>query len=266
MMSWVLYKKELKSNYKILIIFLAVITIYSGLVIAMYDPDLNQSLNALATSMPQIFAAFSMSNIANTLLEFITNYLYGFILIAFPFIFWVILCHRLLSRYIDKGSMAYLLSTHQSRQKVVMSQLMVLFTGIFIIVMYAFFMILLFAYMMFKEAIDIFHFFLVNIGLFALHSFLGSLCYFGGCCFNETRLSVGFGAGLGILFILIQMIGQVGDKLKFLKYMTPMTLFNPQELSQANQDALVGVLILFITSLIIIFIAQNIFKKRDLPL
>ena len=75
-MSWILYQKELKSNYKILLLFLVVITMYSSIIIAMYDPDMNSSLEILAKSMPQIFAAFGMMNIATTLLDFITNYLY----------------------------------------------------------------------------------------------------------------------------------------------------------------------------------------------
>lgn len=53
-MSWILYQKELKSNYKILLLFLVVITMYSSIIIAMYDPDMNSSLEILAKSMPQI--------------------------------------------------------------------------------------------------------------------------------------------------------------------------------------------------------------------
>lgn len=265
-MSWTLYKKELKSNYKILIIFLAVISLYSGLIIAMYDPNLNSSLYVLAESMPQIFAAFNMTNIATTLIDFITNYLYGFILIVFPFLFCVILCHRLLSRYIDKGSMAYLLATHQSRLKIVMTQLVVLLTGILILVAYTTVFILFISHMMFEEVIPLGEFLMVNVGLFGLIFFLGSLCYLGGCCFNETKLSITFGAGLGILFILIQMIGQVGDKFEFLKYMTPLTLFHPQAITSGESEAFIGILALYLISIIIVIVGMMIFKKRDLPL
>ena len=265
-MCLTLYKKEMKSNSKILFIFMAVIALYSSMIVAMYDPKLTSSLDMMAESMPQIFAAFNMTHVSTTLLDFITNYLYGFILIAFPFLFCVIITHRLLSRYIDKGSMAYLLSTHHSRRSIVFTQLIVLLTNIIILILWAFFLILILSMVMFDENIEIIDFMFVNIGLLGLHCFLASLCYFGGCVFNDTKYSIGFGAGLGVFFILVQMISQVGDKFEFLKYMTPMTLFQPQEIISGANEAYIGIIVLFVGSFLIFMVSQNIFCHRDLPL
>ena len=98
-----LLKKEFKANLLILIIFMALLSMYSVIIVAMYDPKLGESMNMLAKSMPEIFSAFGMSNPGTTLLDLITNYLYGFILIAIPFVFTIIMCQRLVARYIDKG-------------------------------------------------------------------------------------------------------------------------------------------------------------------
>lgn len=51
-MSIPLLKSELKSNSKIIVLFLAVITLYAGIITAMYDPELGAGINELAKSMP----------------------------------------------------------------------------------------------------------------------------------------------------------------------------------------------------------------------
>ena len=75
-----LIKRELKANYKILLIFMAILSMYCSVIVMMYDPTLGESLYMMAKSMPQLFAAFGMMHPGITLLDFIINYLYGFIM------------------------------------------------------------------------------------------------------------------------------------------------------------------------------------------
>ena len=67
--------------------------------------------------MPEIMSAFGMANTGSTLTEFLSNYLYGFLLLVFPMILEIILANKLVVKYVDIGSMAYLLSTPNSRNK-----------------------------------------------------------------------------------------------------------------------------------------------------
>ena len=60
--------------------------------------------------------------------------------------------------------MAYLLATHQSRLKIVMTQLVVLLTGILILVVYTTVFILFISHMMFEEVIPLGEFLMVNVG------------------------------------------------------------------------------------------------------
>ena len=61
-MSGTLLKRELKINGKLLALFLAVLTLYGGMITSMFDPKLGESLNAMAASMPALFASLG-SNI-----------------------------------------------------------------------------------------------------------------------------------------------------------------------------------------------------------
>ena len=47
-MSIPLLKREIKSNYKIVLLFMGIVTLYSGIITAMYDPEVGTGINAMA--------------------------------------------------------------------------------------------------------------------------------------------------------------------------------------------------------------------------
>ena len=100
-MNITLLKKEIKSNWLLLTIFLAVLTMYGVMVTMMYEPELGESLKMMAESMPEIFAAFGMAEVGETLLEFLSGYLYGMLFVAFPGVFIIILTNRLCAKYVE---------------------------------------------------------------------------------------------------------------------------------------------------------------------
>lgn len=266
MISFTLLNKEFKSNFKIIILFLLIISMYGSIVVAMFDPNLGRSLDLMAQSMPELFAAFGMSNSGVSLIEFVTNYLYGFILIVIPFIFIILMSSRLVARYVDRGSMAYLLATPNKRTKIITTQAIFMIISILILVLYTTLLVILCGNLMFNEGIDIIKFTFVNMGLLGLLIFLSGMCYLSACVFNETKLSIGVGAGCGIFFILVQMLSQVGDKMEFLKYMTPLTLFQPEKLLNQNSAAIINMMILYGLGVIMYIIGIIIFKRKDLSL
>lgn len=264
MIIWALWKKEWKSNYKIMALFLALITMYSVVITLMFDPELGESLEMMANAMPELFSAFGMDASGTTLLEFVSNYLYGFILIVIPLIFILFMCSRLITRYVDKGSMAYLLATPNPRGKMIRTQLLFLIVSLLFTVIYVICVVDICGYLLFDEILESKAFLTLNIGLFGLHLFFASIAYFFACSFDDTRFSIGISSGLSIVFVLIQMLSQVGDKMEFLKYLTPLTLFQPKELIALDGNAIVCVGVLYLIACILFLSATIIFKKRDI--
>lgn len=266
MISKPLFIRELKANWKIFLLFLILVSMYGAIIVAMYDPKLGESLQLMAESMPELFAAFGMMEAGSTLLEFVCNYLYGFILTVIPMIFIILLASRLVSRYIDHGSMAYLLATPNTRGKIIHTQALCMLLGIAGLVVYVTLLVLCCGNLLFEEGIPIDKFLVLNVGLFALLAFLGGICFFFACCFNEQKLGCGIGAGFCILFVLIQMLSQVGDKMEFLQYLTPLTLFQPKQLIALDSSAYLCMITLSILAIVFFLGGIHIFKKRDLPL
>ncbi|WP_027089890.1 ABC transporter permease subunit [Thomasclavelia saccharogumia] len=265
-MSKPLFKAEIRANYKLLILFIAVITLYASIIITMFDPELGTGINALAESMPEYFALFGMQNPGVTLLDFIINYLYGFILLIIPFIYIIIMCFKLVAKYIDKGSMSYLLNTNYSRKEIIMTQASVLLFGVLILVLYAALLIIFCSHFMFKGELDISKFIILNIGLLFLEFFLAALCFMFACLFNEIKYSIGMGAGLGLIFFLVQMLSQVSDDISFLKYFTPLSLFTPNQIVDYDVVAFLNIGILGALAIIFFITALQGFKYKDLSL
>lgn len=265
-MSIPLLKIELKSNCKIILLFLAIITLYAGLITAMFDPELGAGINELAESMPQFFAVFGMENPGTALLDFLNNYLYGFILILIPFIYIILMSYKLVAKYIDKGSMAYLLNTHYSRTKIMLTQFTVLMIGLFVLICYSTALIIFVSNFMFEGEMEISKFLLLNLGLFILEIFLSTLCFMFACLFSELKFSIGLGAGLGMIFFLVQMLSQTSEDIEFLKYLTPLTLFNPESLVAFETKSFICLSILLSSAIVFFVIAIFGFKKRDLSL
>lgn len=265
-MNKTLFKRELKANYKIVIIFLAILTMYSTMIVAMFDPKLGESLNLMLESMPDVFSAFGMSKPASTLIGFVANYLYGFILIVIPLIFIILTSNRLVTRYIDRGSMAYLLATPNKRKSIITTQAIFLMGSVLALVLYVISICGITSSIMFPGDLDIKNFLILNVGLYGMLLFFAGLCFFSSCTFNDTRLSYGLGGGLSVLFVLIQMISQVGEKFENLKYLTPLTLFSQEQLANGDSSAYLGIIVLYILGIALFIIGIKIFNKRDLSL
>ena len=243
---------------------MGIITLYGGVITAMFDPELEAGINALAESMPEFFAAFGMQNPGVTLLDFLINYLYGFILIVIPFIYIIIMCFKLVAKHIEKGSMSYLLNTNYSRQSIITTQAFVLLLGVLVLVLYPTVLIALLSHFMFEGELDLSKFIAVNVGLLFLECFLAGMCFFFTCLFSELKYSVGLGAGLGFVFFLVQMLSQVNEDIEFLKYFTPLTLFQPKEIAENEQSELLCVGILGVLAVCFFVVGSWGFRKRDL--
>lgn len=266
MISKPLFSREVKANYKILLLVLAIITMYGSIIIAMFDPELGSSLKILAEGMPELFSAFGMSSFSSVLVEFLADMVYGLIFVIIPLILIIILTSRLMSRYIDRGSMAYLLATPNSRGKIVRTQAFVMVLANVAMVIFTILMCIVVSAILFPGELEIGKFLMLNVGLFCLLMFLSGVCFCSSCIFNEARLANGVGIGVTIAFLLIKMLAQTNEKSDWLKYLTPTTLFDTNGLLAFETGAILKSLILLVVGVILYVIAIRIFCKKDLSL
>lgn len=265
-MNTTLLKKEIKSNWVLLVIFMIVLSMYASMITMMFDPKLGDSLKMMAESMPDIFAAFGMADVGTTLLEFVSGYLYGMLMIAFPSVFVIILANRLVAKYVDNGSMAYLLAAPEKRRKIVTTQAIVLLLAVLVLIVYIAGLILALGEIMFSGEMEIAAFIRVNVGLIGLLVFMSGACFCASCFCNESKNASAISTTIVVYSILLQMISQVGEKFENIKYATPVTLFDVKGLSVNESQAWIMCGILYVAGIIFMGIGIARFSKRDLPL
>ncbi|WP_171031713.1 ABC transporter permease [[Clostridium] hylemonae] len=265
-MNITLLKKELKSNWLLLVIFLAVLSMYGSMITMMFDPKMGDGLRAMADSMPGMFAAFGMTNVGTTLLDFVSSYLYGILFVAFPGVFIIILSNRLAARYVDNGSMAYLLAAPVKRWKIMLTQALFLLLCLVIMVGFATGLILVFSEALFPGEMDIKAFLRLNAGLLGLLVFFGGAGICASCFCNESKNASAVSTTVVVYSILLQMISRVGDKFEHLKYATPLTLFDTDGLGAGDREAWIMCAVLYAAGIILMGVGIVRFSKRDLPL
>lgn len=191
-MNRTLFAKELRANLFVSLIIAAVLAMYIGVIVSMYDPELGESLDAMMQSMPEMFAAFGMSVQATTLIDFMLNYLYGFLLTIFILVLILIVANKLMVRYLDRGAMAYLLATPNSRTRIALTMVGVMVTILVALMAVVTALEVGFAEALFPGELDMQALMQVNAGLLALWLAMAGLCFLSACLFsNATAALVG---------------------------------------------------------------------------
>ena len=253
-MNGVLFRRSARSLWKTWVVFAAVLSLYVSMITAMFDPKLNATLDEIVTAMPQLMNMVGMQAGSSSLGGFLINYLYGFLLLLLPLVFSILAANRLVARWVDTGSMAYLLVSPNTRARVARTQALVLIAGGTLLTAYCTALAVGCAAAMFPG------------GLLCLHLALGGFCFFASCLFNESRLSVALGAGVPVLFFLIRMLANMGGRLEKLKYATVFTLFDPTGLFRGDGAAYAGAAVLLALGLGFYALGTAVFSRRDLPL
>lgn len=266
MFSKPLLKATIKQNFIIFIIIIAVLMLYLPIIITMYDPETQDSLNKVLDMMPHgMLAAMGFSEIGASLTEFIGSYFYGFLILLLPMIYTIIVCNRSVASHVDKGSMAYLLSTPNTRSKIARTQALFIIVSITIMMVLITLVGTVLSNVSFPGELNVKNFLLLNSGALLLYYALTGIGFFASCLFNDTKNSLMVGAGVPVAFLVIQMISDIGEKTSFLKYFTMFTLFDSDKIISG------GVFIpqfIALASIAIVMYGYGfyIFKKRDLPL
>jgi ABC-2 type transport system permease protein len=266
MFNLTLFKKEIKSLWKMLLVFLAIIALYVYVIITMYDPVQMKLLDGYVEAMPEMMAAFGMTAGATTLLGFISSYLYGFMLLIVPMVFTIMCANRLIARYVERGAMVSLLAAPVTRPTVAFTQMKVLLAGIFTILAFTTILEIATAQAYFPNQLEIGKLLLLNFGLLGLQFFIGGVCFLSSCLFSDGKYSLGFGAGIPLLMYVFQAMANMGGDAANAKYLTVLTLFDHNGILAGKSSAMWGIAILWLGAVVLFGAAIRIFARKDLSI
>lgn len=264
MISWALFKANLRVNRFIWLLIIAVYSFYSAVLVSMFNPDSVDKLKEMLDMLPaELMNAMGM-NFGTTLLTFLSGTLYSILLYLFPLIISIIVNHRLIAVHVDKGSMSYLLSTANSRTRIAATQAVYSLASITAVFMWITGLTLVISSAMFPGLLNTKQFILLNLYALLMYYTINGICFFASCIANEGKYSLGLGAGLPITFVLLQMLGDSGEKLNWIGNLSLFALFSPERLFAGDSFAYAAMGIF--AGLAVILYASGIyyFNKKDL--
>lgn len=149
------------------------------------------------------------------------------------FILIVILSNSLIANQVDRGSMAYVLSTPTRRSAVAITQM------VFMIVVPLLMIAIVCATrigttFLFYDEVNVPGILALFGGMYILIEAVCGLCYMGSCLFSQSKKAMAFGGGLAVWFFLASMIGMFGSENMV------NTGMGVEELSVFNKLTLVG--------------------------
>jgi len=264
-MSSSLFKATLKSNWPIALGITLFILIYISTSISMFNPENAEFIESMIKVMPEgLMKALGFINLGTDLTQYLGNYLYGFIFLVFPFIYTSVVANRLIAKHVDRGSMSYLLSTPNTRVKVVTTQAvyLILSTSVIFIVLTG--IAIAMSAGIWPGLLSIGLFIVLNLVTLAATLVVSGVSFLFSCIFSESRLSLAFGVGVPLLFVVCRMVHSLSEKIDWLKYLSVYTVVDVEKLLQGGPYTLNVSLILIGVTVVLYGAAIFIFNKKSL--
>lgn len=266
-MSWVLFKANIKENRIMWLIMTCIFCFYLAMIISMFDPKGADALNEMLKAMPEaLINAVGFGELGTTLLTFITGYIYGFLVLLFPMVVSIVINHRIIGSHIDKGSMAYLLSTPNSRIKIALTQAIFSLVSITALFIFITTFSIIISQNMFPGQLEIGKFILVNVYALLMYYAIGGIGFLASCISNEGKFSLGLGVGIPVGFLILQMLGGAGQKSSWIGNLSLYALFNPNKLIEGDSYAYIGMVLFALIASALYGCGIAVFNKRDLSL
>ncbi|MDO5602814.1 MAG: ABC transporter permease subunit [Oscillospiraceae bacterium] len=197
------------------------------------------------------------------------------------FLLIVILANSLIADQVDRGSMAYVLSTPTKRSAVAITQMVFMLVVPLILIGIVGATRIGTSFLFFDE-VNVAGMIALFIGMYILVEAVCGLCYMGSCLFSQSKKSMAFGGGLAVWFFLASMIGMFGSEnmvntgmgvseLSIFNNLTLVGLYDVDTLSTigtANVDTsfVWKLLVLAAIAVVSYTVGAVRFSKKDLPL
>ncbi|MCD8026273.1 MAG: ABC transporter permease [Clostridiales bacterium] len=242
------------------------------------------NIEAMMSDMLEIMGVSSelVENMSEMDTSSMLNQMYFTIMSLLPILLFIIFAgNALIVDQVDKGSMAYILSTPTKRSAVVITQAVYMIITPLIMVGCAYVTELIACNVIIGE-VEAVKYAALYGGLYILTEAMAGVCYLASCIFNLSKYALALGGGLNIWFFICSLLGMFGsenivnvgmgvEELGTFNKLSLIGLFDIDALgtvgSGAVDNSFVPKLIILAAVAVVCYVVGAIrFQKKDLPL
>lgn len=197
------------------------------------------------------------------------------------FILIVILANGLIADQVDRGSMAYVLSTPTKRSAVAITQMLFMIVVPAILIGIVCVSRIGTTYLFYDE-VNSKSIVMLYFGMYILTEAVSAICYLASCLFSQSKKAMGLGGGLATWFFMASLLGMFGsenmvntgmgvEELSIFNKLTLIGLYDIQNISTVGTENVcydfVWKLVVLGVIAIVCYVAGAVrFTKKDLPL
>ena len=266
-MNKTLFVADFKATWGVMAFIVFMLLIYVSTAVAMYDPTSIQKMEDMFNLLPEgMLKAFGFDNLGTNLTGYLGHYFYGFIMIVFPIIYIALAANKLIARHVDSGSMAYLLTTPNTRVRIATTQAVYLLASLAVIFVVDVGILMLMTESLHPGLLDVGRFLLLNLVTYLTLAVVAGIGFFFSCLFNEARYSLAVGAGVPIVFLLAKMISEISSDLEWVRFFSLYSILDVDRILSSNSYAFVTSLILLAVLLVLNTAAIRVFDRKSLAI
>ncbi len=294
MISVPLLKQTIKSNFGLWIVstltvslLYTIIKIAVGSIVVSGSTDPNallpyiQALAAAGLTLENLFITIGINpDILSGLASMDSNVLISMIFypvvgVLLPLVYTVIVGNKLFANQIDRGSLAFVLSTPIKRSKIAITQmsyfvLSIAFMFIFITGVDVILTVTI------DNSLELEKILLLNLGLSLFTLAMASITFMFSAIFNYSKHSLSLSGGFALLFFISKILGLFGSDLfmnmgigiepmGFFNKITMISLINTTSILDGTSDFIIQFVILVLISIICFTTGSIWFTKKDIP-
>jgi len=219
-------------------------------------------LTGIQAAMVTLVAGFG-TNLQQTALVYY-NMLPGLI----SAIYVIVTANKLIAGQVDKGTLAYVLSTPVKRSKAAITQAVFFLGSLFLM-----FFISAGAHILSRyitagriSLSEVGTILLLNLGLFVLNAALSGICFLTSCIFNLSKYVIAVGGGIVGAFIVLSIMSMFGESFHWMKNFTLVTLYDINSVLANSSDFIWKFTVLAGVGAVTYLIGLTAFTKKDLSL
>lgn len=264
-MNKIIFLDTLKQSYKLMIIFVCVLSLYLTCIIAIATPEDMSEIGEIFTFVEDYLGVFGIDVLQFTsVLNYTASVFFGVLVMAFTMVFYVMQSVALIAKPVENGSLANTLALPIKRRYVAFTKgvylifsIMVLFFVIFIVGTVAIYV---------QEEFEILRYLDLVAVTCLLCCSVAMMSYFFSVAFCTTRLGSSLATFVPIGFFFMSIIGGLSEETEFLKKFTPFSALDSVGIVTGEVNTFVLYIVFTVIIAVLLTASSYVFERKNLSI